>query len=616
MSSLSVVGEGVLYFVTLIVFATAAGFGLLSLVGFPDDRRNRYFLAPLAITMAWALTGGLLVRFGLTMGQVAPPMWAASMLLAAVGAWTMLRDRSSTPDRTVVVLLCGSAAATAVCMSKMLGRGLMAELGTPNLDTFFYTTLAAGYWEHGLASQGVTLFFDQLGGYMVMGTYRNHTFVLLSFFSNLVEAGEPLFVRNLFVCWTLFTIGTSATYFFRVARFASIGGAPLTLLYVWTVMGIGWAFVPSGVGNWDNALFVAVTPALAGLAFERPGWPSVSALGVTVAYAFLTYPELAPIGGAVVAPFFIYRMFAGFQRPGSVFTQYAVASAIALAVAAPALSSLSTYFVGQMRAAVSELRPGGAFVDGLLNSWWNPAAWWAFGPEFSAPAGTWATAAALVLTLIALVGAVRAAKSPRAPVIWSILIVAGLLAYVLVVERYSYAGYKILSVAWWLVALLLVHGLVAFWSVVVRAPWSWVARPAAALLIVGALGVASAKATINRSAYFFPAWADQLVPTPNELMDLRELARRQPPGDVVIQGELLNAPSLPWVLYALRSTPLRVYVGAKPEHPFASGFVRNEATEPDGVLVTSNEGHSGAPVLIDVPRFTLLDYVRSGAATR
>src|SRR5262245_42949708 len=69
------------------------GLGLLALLRFPTDPTRRLLLAPFAATMAWALSGNLLVRSGFTMAQVTPPILIASLAMAALGVASAIRMR-------------------------------------------------------------------------------------------------------------------------------------------------------------------------------------------------------------------------------------------------------------------------------------------------------------------------------------------------------------------------------------------------------------------------------------------------------------------------------------------------------------------------------------------
>ena len=82
---------GVVYFVLLCGVGTAVGLGILAALRFPQEGVKSVLLAPCVATMAWALSGNLLVRLGLPMRHATPLIWVASPGLAVFGLWWWLR---------------------------------------------------------------------------------------------------------------------------------------------------------------------------------------------------------------------------------------------------------------------------------------------------------------------------------------------------------------------------------------------------------------------------------------------------------------------------------------------------------------------------------------------
>lgn len=608
MSALPEAVQGILVLVTLMVFGSAAGYGLLSLARFPADRRCRLLLAPIAVTILWALSGDLLVRLGWTMAQLTGPLWGVSILLALTGACYMLADRASALDGRTVLATIGAAAITVLVMGRPIARGLFAHMGPLNTDTFLYSALAAAYWDRGLGSDGpFAVFYQQLDHYLLLlGAARNHTFVLLDFLSPLIEAGEPIFVRNLFECWMVFVATTAAAYYLLVSRPSPATPMGRTLAYMGLFMGLGWAFVPAAVGNWDNALFVGLVPVLAGLSYEPARARTAVALGVVLAYAFLTYPELCPIAAVVAAPFFVLRLRHGTALRGRLVLVYLGALLVAGILILPAARAIWDYVFFQLSTAVSSNRPGGAFSIGLLDRWWHPGSWWAMGPDQHAPAGWSGAALAALLTLGTAVGFIRAWRQPRRPEPWAGTVLLAAVLYFLVREQYAYGVYKILSVSWWLVALLTLDGVEALGRrLLPRAELRW--RRALAGSAVAVIVVASLAAVMRNWEYRFPPSLDGILPSPDQLVELRDRARRQPAGDVLITGQLATAPALPWVWYVLRSTPLRVFVPTTPLPPLPAVLAWTGAASPPVTLRASNERQADDALLFETPRFVLLE---------
>jgi hypothetical protein len=544
---------GLAYAALLTAAGLTVGLGLLTLLRAPADPLRRLLLAPFAATMLWALAGTVLVRAGLTLAQVTPLIAALSLALAAVGLMVLARHP---PLSRAIVLLVGLELVTGFVTWPAIARGLTAHLGTPNLDTLNYTSIAASFWHYGLDASSASLpYFQYYSAHArALGEARNHTYVLLALFSPLVEPGEPVFVRNLLVAWSLLVLAASLA-FYRVTWRDAADGRPASsssiLVYALVTMGLGWAVVPALVGNWDNALFVAVGPVLAGLAAEVPGGPRLALLlGATAAYAFYTYPELSPFLAFFVAPLYLCPLRAPAARqPTS--RDYALAAATAAVLLAPGARPLWRYLQSQLIGARGGTRQGGTFGSGLVSVPPDFTAWWVL------ETGQWGRLLALALAGLALLGLIRLARRRGAEVAAAAL-VAACLAYYVLIDRYGYAAYKILSIAWWLVGRCLVEGAAALVGRPVS-PTGRLRRGLAVAALAALLLPALHAAARERARIFFDESFFRRQPTLAALTRLRSAAAGQPPMDVFLVSSAFDPLTLPWIFYALKDSPLRVF---------------------------------------------------------
>jgi hypothetical protein len=194
---------GAAYFVVMCGVGTAVGLGILAALRFHGDGVKSVLLAPSVATMAWALSCNLLARLGLPVKDATPVIWAASAVLVFFGIrWWLRSTRPFGRTRwSEAGLLVGIGTVVIIVAWPHFTRGLTASLGSPNLDTVYYTAAASAYWQYGpeLGAQ-VTGFFERLAPFFeYAGAARNHTYVLLALFSPIVQAGEPMYFRNLFV---------------------------------------------------------------------------------------------------------------------------------------------------------------------------------------------------------------------------------------------------------------------------------------------------------------------------------------------------------------------------------------------------------------------------------
>jgi hypothetical protein len=273
------------------------------------------------------------------------------------------------------------------------------------------------------------------------------------------------------------------------------------------------------------------------------------------------------------------------------------------------------YFRRQLFAGAIKVgrRPGGSFAAGLVEAPFDPSGWWALGAEGAArPALTWSSLVGLLLTLVALAGAVRLARRCRWAEICTLGLVVISLSYFLLVSRYGYAGYKILSISWWLIGQCLIEGAAIAVSIA-RAyrggRWSRRAVPVVAagaliVLLLDALVVAKDR---RRDAYF-PEWVFRSQPTLAALARLRHAAMTQHPADVLVAYPLTDHIVLPWIFYALKDTPLRLYHDPDLLPPIPGGLGWSaDGPLPEGVLLPSR-GFPSITTRFRTPEFALADF--------
>jgi hypothetical protein len=579
-----------------------SGLGALTLAGTPSGPGPRLLAAPAAATLIWALAGNLLGRAGVPLKLGTPLIWLGAGALAVLGGRWLWREArpgvapgGERPDaRTWLVLV----AAVVLVAWPLLVRGLTAHLGSMNLDTAYYTSGAAYFWEHGAGEPaGMADFYeryvDDPRRRQVLLEGRNHTYVLLAVLSPLVEAGEPLFVRNVFVCWSLVVLATGLAFWAWTARARlgapGAGGGPAA--YALLTMATGWAVVPALVGNWDNALAAPLGPLLAGLLLE-PGstWRRGTVLGVVGAYTIHTYPEVAPFLLVTLLPFALREPGGGWRDRRSM-RAYAVGGALGLALLAPALAPLGRFFFAQ---AGQVGRAGGPFAAGLAAHGANPGGWWGLGPEhpWGADSG-WHDALGMGLTALLAVGVLRRARHPYRADVAGLGIAVALALYFAIVPRYGYAVYKILSVSWWLVGWFLVDGVAAA-GARVRALRSsgrrW--RPAAgrslAALVLATLIGSGALAARARWDTYSPPLSFRPPPSLRALAALRDAARREPRRVVLVAPEDPGSHVLPWVFHVLRDTTHVLYHSVHADAYAPGGRALPPDVRVDSVLTASD----------------------------
>jgi hypothetical protein len=615
--STAAVVQGVLLFLTLLATGLPVGLGLLALLRLPADPFRRLLLAPYAATLFWALSGTLLVRLGASTRVAAPWIIGASVVLAVAGVVDFWRARRRLVSTAVVGYVTSLLILFALTTLPYFQRGLAAHLGSPNLDTVNYTNVAATMWRYGIdLPPDVPLYFERLRPFVnAFGEARNNTYILLGLFSVLVDPGEPLFVRNLFVCWSLLVLVFTLAFFRTTWKgFDTARPARIHLLYVVLTVGVGWAAIPALVGNWDNALLVSLGPALAGLAAEPARrWSQALLLGASLAFAAYTYTELAPLATIFCLPWFVRSLIRAPDRR-LIAVRYLAAIAVALILLAPGASGLWKFFDRQRAAAAKPtvvLRPGGRFAGGLVQRAGDPAAWWALGAEHGFPPRLPGRSASIVLTGLSLVGVIHLARRKRYAELASLGLVALSVGYFVFVDRYAYATYKILSVSWWIVGLNVAEGFtVAFLAgggssvTPMRLRTRPVFGAALVLLVLASLTASSGYRTTD----YFSRAIFVRQPTIPALVRLKDRARGQPATDTFVPDSTGDGLLAPWIFYALKEGDLRLYhgPGAKPPVP-GGGPWPNRNAVPATTLLPASGLNGTASVRFRTPEFALVD---------
>jgi hypothetical protein len=603
--STAAVVQGVILFLTLFTTGLAVGLGLLALLRVPADPLRRLLLAPYAATLFWALSGTLLVRLGASTRLAAPWIIGTSVVLAVAGVVDFWRARRRLVNMAVAGYVASLLIVFALTTLPYFQRGLAAHLGSANLDTFNYTNVGASMWRYGIdLPPDVPLYFERLRRFVsAFGEARNNTYILLGLFSILVEPGEPLFVRNLFVCWSLLVlVFTLALFRTTWNGFDTARPARIHLLYVVLSAAVGWAAIPALVGNWDNALLVSLGPALAGLTRERAGrWSHTVLVGASLAFAAYTYTELAPLATIFCLPWFVRSLVRSPDRRLTA-VHYLAATAIALFLLAPGARGLWKYFERQRAAAAKTtalVRPGGNFARGLALRAGDPSAWWAMGGEHGFPPRLPGRVASIALTGLALGGLIHLGCRKRYAELASLGLVALSVGYFVFVDRYGYAVYKILSVSWWIVGLIVAEGFTAALLAGTR-----VSGVALVLLVLGSLTAASG----GRANDYFSEAIFVRQPTIPALIRLRDRSREQPATDTLVPDTTGDGLIMPWIFYAMKEGNLRLYHGPVANPPVAGGGAwQNREAVPATTLLPVAGLDGTASVRFRTPEFALVD---------
>jgi hypothetical protein len=437
---------------------TAAGVGVIRLL--------RVGLAPaLALLLGASVTQALLaiiigtsVIGGLPLKHIAAPVWLLLAGLSFVG-WRSLRTeavRTPTADavaerRRVAMLLAMSVVAAPVVMLPYFVYGLADYPGSGLFDGWSYVAFGQYLWEFPRGTEG------GLAPIYQYGSHLSHTRFAapgqLGLLSVIASPGETQSASGLMQALAIFSLASAC------AAFAWLRGLPqrLALLYVAVSAISGWVLDVVWVNNYDNALALHLFPALVTLVTVPVMTVGTGVLiGITAAGAVYTYPEFSIV---VLGAAGLFGLEAAVRRSSrGIWIAGIVAGVVLVIVLSPYASDLAPFFRSQVAIGTGATgRPGEGVFPGLLERRFLPSALPALGGE---------QMIAAFFPVLSLLGATMLLGLPLG--LWQLLrrgniafclVVGGLSAMAIVFlwrEHYTYGGYKILLLGWWLWAFAMV----------------------------------------------------------------------------------------------------------------------------------------------------------------
>ena len=139
-----------LAYLLLVLFSTLAGFGVLSASGVTLGPAQRWYLSPGACLVAWAVTIGIGVSAGVPVRDLAMPVWLATGVAAAYGAWRARIEWTSEAGIPLAVIF----AIPIGLMAYDFAHGLANYIGGPAADGWSYVAYGQYLWELPKGTEG------------------------------------------------------------------------------------------------------------------------------------------------------------------------------------------------------------------------------------------------------------------------------------------------------------------------------------------------------------------------------------------------------------------------------------------------------------------------------
>jgi hypothetical protein len=441
---------GVALYLAVCTIAVLCGFGMLRLLKL-EVTLGGLLLSPVITLVFWSITLGIASAWRLPIKNVSGWLWGATLLFAVYG---LLRARTQLLSVNLLLLLC--AILPIVTMGRYFLNGLSDYLGSVLPDGWSYIAFGQYLWEYPRGIEGGLAPLYQYAAHL--SDTRSIAPALLGFLSPLVRAGDTQSVSGLFQAWGLFSMTCAAAFCWLTQKQTK------RVVVVATVLAVaaGWMINVIWANNFDNELALAYMPAFAGIVYlldvqKRRWW---LLLGCMVAGLLYTYPELSPFifaGSTLIA-------LPRFWQERKNWRAWLIGIGITLAVAAilliPFQGVLIAFVQSQVTLTVAAgVRPGEGLFRGLVTRKFLPAALWGLGGEQQIDSNTvFRDALGFLFSALGATGLVVLARRQ----FWGIGLATGLFAlgvlYYIVFQHYSYAAYKLLSISWWFLALLLAVG--------------------------------------------------------------------------------------------------------------------------------------------------------------
>lgn len=489
-SHLTVFGSSLLIYGLLCISSLFVGLGLISVLRIRPPSQMRFFLAPVMTFTFWSVVPGIGGALGCAVESVAPWLWATSIILMFVGAWSIslpalfhtfpprnqwaqrretlrhmtirkvmesrfFRSPSVSFGTTLLFSLC--VVLPVVVMFRYFLRGIGDDIESIMTDGWSYIAIGQYMWAHARGTEGGLAPLYQFGS--IFHDVRYISFSLLGFLSPLIRYGDTQSASSLMQAWTLFVLACSVALFWRAEQ-RRIWTA---FLGITLAVGASWMANVVWADNFDHELALVYMPAIAAVAISLDSrrWSTWFLLGCLTAGALYTYPELAPaiIGGAFII------VLPRFWRERAMWETWlrglAVTCITALVLNAPVLTTETKFFFSQLAQGTAKSgRPGEGIFAGLAERRFEFAAFWGLGGEFSITAHLAArNLAGLLLTILACLGLIILIRQRQ----WGLAVTAILLSvatlFFIVRQHYSYGAYKFLSLGWWTFAVAVVISL-------------------------------------------------------------------------------------------------------------------------------------------------------------
>ncbi len=538
-------------YLALVAMSVLAGFGLLSRLRLPVSPLHRWYLAPGATLLVWAIALGVSVSLGLTVRNLSGPLMALTMFMAILGALDARRGWAGPRPSGLLIL----AALPLAVMAMDVAAGLSQYIGGPAQDGWSYVAFGQYLWEWPRGTEGGLAPLYQYAAHL--SRVRFISGAMLAFFSPTTGAGgDTQAAAGVFVAWTLFVFGASCA---ASAVALGIRRAWLVLLSAIAIMS-PWVYAAVQIHNYDNLMALSFLPVGMSVlaAAERPGTSVAVLIGAVLAAALYAYPEMSVFVGFGLALAVGCR--ATRDRLWMAWAKTCLLAGLLSAVLLlPGRADLAWFISNQLHVATGAAgaRAGEGNFPYLLDFAKWPIAFWGFqtGPSTTSQIPLAIATRDLIagaLWILSVMGITALLRRRR----WDVVLLGlGLSAAAVIMvarQHYDYGAYKLLLFGNWAMAAVVTAGAEALAARVAAPGAGRVVRVTAATA-----GAVIAIAFFGSFALRERAFHERLDPhtvAPFRALTEAEELIGSAPVLVSVDNDVANA----WTVYFLRHHSIRL----------------------------------------------------------
>lgn len=547
-------------YLVLCVSTFLTGYGMLAALGLSRKLSGALLAAPGLALAVLAIIVGNGLWFEASVPALATFVAAVAILFGTLGAYDLIK---APPRRRDCLVALAAAVCPLLVLAPFFRWGLARFTGSWFYDVLYYLSHAQFLIDAGrpnvaeFITSHIAMYLVEIGSrYIATGVIA--VFSVLAGGPDAHAGYGPLIALGVLVY-------ASSCAFLAIAWGRT---AALVLAFMLLAVTGGWVLGVVQANNLDSLLILALTPLLMALARLATAFPIRDAVlfGFVFAAIFWTQVELLPIAGAIVAPGLARRFWLSRSaiRPWAVWA--ATTIAVAIVTAGIWITPSVRFFLRQLHAAtdVSAPRPGIGYYAGLFDprcalssAWgfWAPGDWWGVGDRCTPlPLVLFFTVTALVFTLCLIWGVVRLIRHRDYAFPLALAVILGGAAYMAISERYDYGAYKFLSTGWFVVAMIMMEGVVAAAAVLSAVP----AVSYVAVLLI--LLIPQSIILSVRWARFDTRHVGQSIETYRKVGEMREIV-----GDAPLVVAMRHPVSAQWFVFFLRDMKL---VTVNRVHPY------------------------------------------------